>query len=202
MRRILAVIAGSRPTAWATLAISMSGSRASAMISVGHPRRAGEVDLRLEAVFEVLWLASSRRIRLSFRIGRRRLRARRRHPPRIGAGQGDLSSESWIVAASTEIGTVNLLLTLNRLAKRIPGSYVRGGVPKRPTGADCKSAGLCLRRFESYPLHHLCGCSSMVEPQPSKLMVWVRFPSPAPLLRRRGRVAVGTTDGYRSREPV
>ena len=24
------------------------------------------------------------------------------------------------------------------------------------------------------------GCSSMVEPQPSKLMTWVRFPSPAP----------------------
>jgi hypothetical protein len=24
------------------------------------------------------------------------------------------------------------------------------------------------------------GCSSMVEPQPSKLMAWVRFPSPAP----------------------
>ena len=24
------------------------------------------------------------------------------------------------------------------------------------------------------------GCSSTVEPQPSKLMVWVRFPSPAP----------------------
>ena len=78
------------------------------------------------------------------------------------------------------------MLTLNRLAKRIAGSYVRGGVPKRPTGADCKSAGLCLRRFESYPLHHLCGCSSMVEPQPSKLMVWVRFPSPAPLLHRKG----------------
>ena len=29
-----------------------------------------------------------------------------------------------------------------------------GGVPKRPTGADCKSAGLRLRRFESFPLHH------------------------------------------------
>ena len=77
----------------------------------------------------------------------------------------------------------------------------RGGVPKRPTGADCKSAGLRLRRFESYPLHHegadsrpadsvvrieyfgvviLGGCSSMVEPQPSKLMTWVRFPLPAP----------------------
>ena len=24
-----------------------------------------------------------------------------------------------------------------------------------------------------------CGCSSMVEPQPSKLDTWVRFPSPA-----------------------
>ncbi len=26
-----------------------------------------------------------------------------------------------------------------------------------------------------------CGCSSMAEFQPSKLAVWVRFPSPAPL---------------------
>ena len=33
----------------------------------------------------------------------------------------------------------------------------RGGVPKRPTGADCKSAGLRLRRFESFPLHHTTG---------------------------------------------
>ena len=30
------------------------------------------------------------------------------------------------------------------------------------------------------------GCSSMVEPQPSKLMMWVRFPSPAP-----GRIGAG-----------
>jgi hypothetical protein len=29
----------------------------------------------------------------------------------------------------------------------------KGGVPERPNGADCKSAGLCLRRFESYPHH-------------------------------------------------
>ena len=27
-----------------------------------------------------------------------------------------------------------------------------------------------------------CGCSSMVELQPSKLTTWVRFPSPAPLI--------------------
>src|SRR5690348_7037837 len=29
-----------------------------------------------------------------------------------------------------------------------------GGIPKRPTGADCKSAGLRLRWFESTSLHH------------------------------------------------
>ena len=28
-----------------------------------------------------------------------------------------------------------------------------------------------------------CGCSSMVELQPSKLVAWVRFPSPAPDMR-------------------
>ena len=76
-------------------------------------------------------------------------------------------------------------------ARRLPAR-----VPKRPTGADCKSAGSCLRRFESYPSTRPVeagdvgpsvgsawskgGCSSMVEPQPSKLMAWVRFPSPAP----------------------
>src|SRR3954454_3298899 len=31
-----------------------------------------------------------------------------------------------------------------------------GGVPKWPTGADCKSAGSRLRRFESFP-HHCVG---------------------------------------------
>jgi hypothetical protein len=31
---------------------------------------------------------------------------------------------------------------------------VRGEVPERPKGADCKSAGKRLRRFESSPLHH------------------------------------------------
>ena len=36
----------------------------------------------------------------------------------------------------------------------------------------------------------LCGCSSMVEPQPSKLVTWVRFPSPAP-----NRVLVGFLAG-------
>ena len=35
----------------------------------------------------------------------------------------------------------------------------------------------------------LCGCSSMVEHQPSKLDTWVRFPSPA-LLKQLFRVVV------------
>ena len=85
------------------------------------------------------------------------------------------------------------VLTLLGPVTRIPGSYVCGGVLKRPTRADCKSAGLCLRRFESFPLHQSLGiggrrgggttglangtrnfsggCSSMVELQPSKLAV-------------------------------
>ena len=36
------------------------------------------------------------------------------------------------------------------------------------------------RRFKSCCSDHLCGCSSMVERQPSKLVTRVRFPSPAP----------------------
>ena len=86
---------------------------------------------------------------------------------------------------------------------------LRGGVAEWLKAADCKSADVRLRRFESYPLHHavalgnavrtafgicdelsqraiktLGGCSSMVELQPSKLATWVRFPSPAPRTRR------------------
>ena len=79
----------------------------------------------------------------------------------------------------------------------------RGGVAERLKAADCKSADVRLRRFESYPLHQRfkmaagirgsttgsgwrveSGCSSMVELQPSKLAMWVRFPSPAPALCR------------------
>src|SRR5262245_5322599 len=37
---------------------------------------------------------------------------------------------------------------------------------------------LCMR------CSYISGCSSMVELQPSKLIAWVRFPSPAPSLYR------------------
>ena len=39
------------------------------------------------------------------------------------------------------------------LSGAVLSGFGSGGVPKRPTGADCKSAGLCLRRFESFPHH-------------------------------------------------
>ena len=53
-----------------------------------------------------------------------------------------------------------------------------------PLGAGC-------RRFEScHPDHFFCGCSSMVELQPSKLVTRVRFPSPAPgKLLSQGRLS-------------
>src|ERR1700723_3579962 len=35
-------------------------------------------------------------------------------------------------------------------------------------------------RLEVGGVRYIGGCSSMVEPQPSKLMTWVRFPLPAP----------------------
>ena len=61
-----------------------------------------------------------------------------------------------------------------------------GGVPERPKGADCKSAAIRLRRFESSPLHPeettpdprrrkafgpTAGVAQLVELQPSKLDV-------------------------------
>ena len=36
------------------------------------------------------------------------------------------------------------------------------------------------KTFIIYKCQGKCRCSSMVEPQPSKLMTWVRFPLPAP----------------------
>ena len=46
-----------------------------------------------------------------------------------------------------------------------------------------------------------CGCSSMVEFQPSKLVAWVRFPSPAPLnflsAGRRSSADIGKASSMR-----
>ena len=42
-----------------------------------------------------------------------------------------------------------------------------------------KSGGIVLLVAEENTANKICGCSSMVELQPSKLITWVRFPSPA-----------------------
>ena len=64
-------------------------------------------------------------------------------------------------------------------------ALARGGVPERSKGSDCKSDGLAFEGSNPSPStkvkRAVGGCSSTVEPQPSKLMVWVRFPSPAPI---------------------
>jgi hypothetical protein len=69
-----------------------------------------------------------------------------------------------------------------------------GGVPERSKGSDCKSDGSAFGGSNPPPstickvVNDYRGCSSTVELQPSKLMVWVRFPSPAPRMRAAGRV--------------
>lgn len=39
-------------------------------------------------------------------------------------------------------------------AKRFAENQENGDIPERPNGADCKSAGECLRWFESICPHH------------------------------------------------
>src|SRR5687768_1639933 len=43
-------------------------------------------------------------------------------------------------------------------------------MPEWPKGADCKSAGVSLRRFKSFSVH-TAGVAQLVELQPSKLVV-------------------------------
>ena len=91
-----------------------------------------------------------------------------------------------------------------------------GEVPKRPTGADCKSAGVRLRRFESSPLHSqeravYRGGSSVgrasafqaecrgFESRSPLFSFWVEVTS-QPRSQKCGRLAVGSVRQIRSRE--
>ena len=56
--------------------------------------------------------------------------------------------------------------------------------PKR-TGDSSQNRRVAEMRWTTHTTR--CGCSSVVEPQPSKLVAWVRFPSPAPSLIPRMR---------------
>ncbi|CAI8826705.1 conserved hypothetical protein [Pseudomonas sp. IT-P74] len=64
-----------------------------------------------------------------------------------------------------------------------------GGVPERPKGSDCKSDVYDFEGSNPSPstiFSESCkprGYSLVVEPQPSKLMMRVRFPLPAPSLQ-------------------
>ena len=79
--------------------------------------------------------------------------------------------------------------TLNSMRKFAVCSVFAGGVPERSKGADCKSAGSAFGGSNPPPstrastggdLRAQAGVVQWPEPQPSKLMMWVRFPSPAP----------------------
>ncbi len=53
----------------------------------------------------------------------------------------------------------------------------------------------------SIPELGICGCSSMVEHQPSKLNTWVRFPSPAFIIYKRYIALVyRQNDGWQEKE--
>ncbi len=94
-------------------------------------------------------------------------------------------------------------------------SRFAGGVPERSKGTDCKSVGSAFEGSNPSPStivlqwgvaeagqrsgeptgqalqQGLCGCSSMVEQKPSKLMTRVRFPSPAPGLSGKAKMQDG-----------
>ena len=68
-----------------------------------------------------------------------------------------------------------------------------GEVPEWPKGADCKSAGVSLRRFESSPLHHPTRCRSEHRVQPTDAGI-------AQLVRASAFQAEGR--GFESRLPL
>src|SRR6202023_1687467 len=59
-------------------------------------------------------------------------------------------------------------------------AYAFEGSNPSPSTNRCGERMRGLERFGRQIGRHQRGCSSMVEPQPSKLMTWVRFPLPAP----------------------
>ena len=98
-----------------------------------------------------------------------------------------VKGSSPFVSSSLRTGTLSVPV-LHRLqcegAVRVARSDGYGGVPERSMGADCKSAGERLRRFESFPHHgrtgvarrwletgSAAGVAQLVEHQPSKLRV-------------------------------
>ena len=99
------------------------------------------------------------------------------------------ASAQILVTARLAAVWSNSVATFDVLPKNPDNVGFRGEVAEWLMAADCKSALLRVRWFESSPLHHCfteqvkslhCGCSSMVEQKPSKLTTTVRSRSPAP----------------------
>src|SRR4051794_18537505 len=86
---------------------------------------------------------------------------------------------------------------LYRLPRRFSNRQHPGGLPERPKGADCKSVGVCLRRFEP--------CTRHVAKKPSltwadaglgAVFVWRRFAACGSRLRSFTRLmGLGTGGG-------
>jgi hypothetical protein len=85
--------------------------------------------------------------------------------------------------------------------------HAQGGVPEWLKGTGCKPVGIAyvgsnptpsttVRRFaRPGGQYRECGCSSMVELQPSKLVTRVRFPPPAPVIAAVRAVIVQPKQG-------
>ena len=109
-------------------------------------------------------------------------------------GRGAMAADS---AARFAFGCVDIRPAVSKWrypeirSRREPGRSCRGGVPEWLKGTGCKPVGLAYVGSNPTPSTSAiraamrrnagCGCSSMVEPQPSKLVMRVRFPSPAPI---------------------
>src|SRR5208282_2876991 len=101
-------------------------------------------------------------------------------------------------------------LTVSLPVLTTPSATVTAVVPTNPRWLCIDGVRRYLVRRNGYPLHQRfgiaarsqgssrwveCGCSSMAELQPSKLAMWVRFPSPAPALRGAATSRASTPDG-------
>ena len=77
-----------------------------------------------------------------------------------------------------------LPMRFGRRWQAAPGALLRACLPAQAQGTSRElqpgSIGARTRLSSTGTCVPICGCSSMVEQQPSKLMTRVRFPSPAP----------------------
>src|SRR5262245_4976126 len=102
---------------------------------------------------------------------KRRARASTVQPADVAQEVEQLTCNQQVVGSTPTIGSMCPFV-----------GTVRGEVPERPKGADCKSAGKRLRRFESSPLHF-----GAADPISAKELV------------RRGSSSVGRARAFQAR---